>query len=111
MEENPHASAQEIIKRSRRLAKNVIHFHYGVAMSNKPQFTSNRQERVLKINETFPGYMEKLENLVRLSRHGVEEINSFTTLIAAFRPRVKKNLERMIEVRNQTLAQKNIQKE
>lgn len=97
-EENPDASVQEISKKSRQIAKRFIDFVYGVVMSNKPQYTSSRAERIERINEMYPENIRMMDIFSRVIRSGVGELESFKNMIEGFRPNVEKNLKRMQEV-------------
>lgn len=101
IEENPAAAALEISKRSKKLAKRIIDFIYGVVMSNKPQYTSSRAERVVKINEMRPENKNRLETLLGVSKHGVGELESLNNLIEEFRPKAEKNLNKMLDIKSQ----------
>jgi len=105
MEENPTASPLEISKKSRRLAKRIIDFIYGVIMSNKPQYTASRKERVEKINEMYPENRDMTETLMGISRYGVGEFESFKNTIEGFRPKAEENLKRMQDVKDGTKKQ------
>lgn len=99
MNQNPKASPIEISKKSRWLAKRFIDFIYGVVMSNKPQYTSSRAERVERINEMYPENKKMLETLMGISRHGVGELESFKNMIEGFRPKAEVNLKKMRDVK------------
>jgi predicted nucleotidyltransferase len=99
MNENSHAIPLDISKKSRRLAKRFIDFIYGVVISNKPQFTSSRIERVERINEMYPENKQMLETLMGVSRYGVGEFGSFKNMIEGFRLKAEENLKKMQEVR------------
>src|SRR3989344_555307 len=98
-QENPTATPMQISRKSRRLAKRLIDFIYGVVMSNKPQFTASRKERVEKIIEMYPENQKMLETLVGVSRYGVGEAESFNNMVEGFRPKAKANLKKMREVK------------
>src|SRR3989344_476409 len=99
MNENPRATPLDISKKSRRLAKRFIDFIYGVVMSNKPQYTSSRAERVERINEMYPENQTMLETLMGVSRYGVGEFASFKNMVEGFRSKAEMNLKKMQEVR------------
>ena len=99
MEENPAFAAFEISKKSKKLAKRFIDFIYGVVMSNKPQYTSSRAERVVKINKMWPENKNMLETLLSVSKYGVGTLESFNNLIKGFRPEAEKNLNKMREIK------------
>lgn len=99
MNENPTATPLEISKKSRYLAKRFIDFIYGVVMSNKPQYTSSRAERIERVNEMYPENKTMLEILMGVSRYGVWEFESFRNVVEGFRPKVEMNLKKMQEVR------------
>lgn len=107
MEENPAASALEISKRSKKLAKRFIDFIYGVVMSNKPQYTNSRAERVVKINEMWPENKNKLEKLLSVSKCGVGTLESFNNLIKEFHPKAERNLNKMRDIKRQIEKQQN----
>jgi len=100
MKENPTAPSLDISKKSRKLAKRIIDFIYGIVMSNKPQYTASRKERVEKINEMYPENKNIIETLIGVSRYGVGEFESFKNTIEGFRPIAKENLERMQNVKD-----------
>lgn len=107
MEENPAAAALEISKKSKKLAKRFIDFIYGVVMSNKPQYTSSRAERILKINEMWPENKNMLETLLGVSKDGVGKLESFNDLIEGFRPEAERNLNKMRDIKRQIEKQQN----
>ena len=99
MNENPQATALDRSKKSRRLARRFIDFIYGVVMSNKPQYTSSRAEKIERINEMYPENKQMLETLLGVSRYGVGEFESFKNMIEGFRPKAEENLKKMQEVK------------
>jgi predicted nucleotidyltransferase len=102
IEENPTASALEISKKSRRLAKRIIDFIYGVVMSNKPQYTASRKDRTRSILEMYPENDNKvIETLVGISRYGVGEPESFKNIIEGFAPKAEMNLKKMVDVKDE----------
>lgn len=107
MGENPAATALEISKKSKKLAKRFIDFIYGVVMSNKPQYTSSRAERVVKINEMWPENKNMLETLLGVSKYGVGKLESFNNLIEGFRPEAERNLNKMRDIKRQIEKQQN----
>lgn len=98
MEANPNASQDQISKKSRKLAKRIIDFIYGVAMSNKPQFTASREERVEKILESFPD-KNVIDTLMGMTRYGVGEFESFKNTFEGIRPNAEENLKKMTDVK------------
>lgn len=105
-DENPTASQRDIAKKSRRLAKRLIDFIYGVAMSNKPHYTASRKERVEHILKVLPDG-KVIDTLMGVTRYGVGELESFRNMIEGFRPKAEANLKKMRDVqvaleRNQT---------
>lgn len=99
MEENRAASPLDISKKSRRLAKRLIDFIYAVVMSNKPQYSASRKERIEKILEAYPENKKVIETLLGISRYGVGEFESFKSTIEGFRPKAEANLKRMQDVK------------
>src|SRR3989338_1516203 len=103
MEENPKATDMQISRKSRRLAKRLIDFMYAVAMSNKPQYTASRKERVEVILQAFPDKntdKKVIDTLMGVSRYGVGEFASFEAMIEGFRPQAEVNLKKMLDVKN-----------
>jgi predicted nucleotidyltransferase len=92
---NPHVGPTEISIKSRTMAKDIINFIYGVVISNKPQFTHNRQERIQKINAMYPENKNTLDTLMQITKYGVGDMSSFITLTDGFKSRVLDNLKRM----------------
>lgn len=97
-DENPTAPQRDIAKKSRRLAKRLIDFIYGVAMSNKPQYTASRKERVERVLEEFPD-KKVIDTLMGISRYGVGEMESFNNTIEGFGPKAEMNLKKMQDVK------------
>src|SRR3989344_414748 len=97
-DENLTAPQRDIAKKSRRLAKRLLDFIYGVAMSNKPQYTASRKERVERILEEFPD-KKVIDTLMGMSRYGVGEMESFYNTIEGFRPKAEMNLKKMQDVK------------
>lgn len=100
MEENLTTSPLEISKKSRWLAKRLIDFIYGVVISNKPQYTASRKERVEKILEMYPEDKNVIETLIGISRYGVGRFESFRNTVEGFRPGAEMNLKKMQDVKN-----------
>lgn len=98
MDENPHANQFEISKKSRKLAKRIIDFMYGVAITNKPHFTASRQERLEKVIEAF-GSRNVMNTLMGISRYGVGDFESLKNTIEGLRGQIEVNLEKMIDVK------------
>jgi len=105
-EENSSASLLEMSKKIRKLSKRIIDFLYGVAMSNKPQYTSSRAERVLKIDEAFPENKLLTEMLVSISKSGAGNLEEIKDVVDAFRPMAKKNLNQMLAMKKEDEAQR-----
>ncbi len=99
MEQNPNAYPSDISAASKRLAKAMLDFHYGVVMANKPQYTASRKERIEQINEMFPQNKHVTETLTRIARQGVGEFESFNNMIEGFRPGAEKNFKKMRDVK------------
>jgi len=97
-DENPSAPQRDIAKKSRRLAKRLLDFIYGVAMSNKPQYTASRKERVEKILEEFPD-KKVIDTLMGMTRYGVGEMESFYNTVEGFREKAEMNLKKMQDVK------------
>ncbi len=100
MEVTPAATPIQISIRSRRVAKRLIDFLYGVVMTNRPQFTASRKERVERIIEMYPENRVALETLMGISRLGVGDIDSFKNLLDGFKQKVEENLKKMQEVKD-----------
>lgn len=98
IDKNPTASPLTISIRSRRLAKRLIDFIYGVVMANKPQYTPSRKERVEKILEMYPENKKMIETLMGITRYGVGESESFQNIIDGFRSNAEANLKKMRDV-------------
>lgn len=99
MKANPTATPIRISMKSRRLAKRFIDFMYGVAMSNKPQYTASRNERVEKIIEQFAD-KKVIDILMGISRYGVGDVENFNNLTEGMRPKIESNLKKMQDVKN-----------
>jgi len=94
--DNPDASTTEISEKSRIMAKRMLDFVYGVAIANKPTFTSNRKERVERINEMFPGKNERvIRTLLRIIQYGVGRLEDLRNMIEGFKPKAFENLKKM----------------
>lgn len=98
VEENPTATPIQISQKSRWLAKRLIDFIYGVAMSNKPQYTASRKERIERILEEFPE-RKVIDTLMGVTQYGVGELGSLKNMIEGFREKAETNLKRMQEVK------------
>lgn len=100
---NPEAPPTEISKKSKAFAKDTVSFIFGVTISNKPQYTSSRRERVLRINEMHPGNRERdtLDTLLRVMKYGVGTLESLRNVVSGFRPQALKNLEKMKQTRSE----------
>jgi len=94
---NPEAPPTEISKKSKAFAKDAVSFIFGVTILNKPQYTSSRLERVLRINEMYPGNQERdtLDTLLGVVKYGVGTLESLRNMVSGFRPQALKNLEKM----------------
>ncbi len=99
---NPEAPPTEISKKSKAFAKDAVSFIFGVTISNKPQYTSSRRERVLRINEMYPGNRERgtLDTLLGVMKYGVGTLESLRNLVSGFRPQALRNLEKMKRTRS-----------
>lgn len=107
IKENPSASPLQISKKSRFIAKRIIDFMYGIVISNKPQFTSNREERAVKINnDMYPKSKEGVNALLAVTKYGIDELDNFGELIEGFRPKAEEGLKKMQDVKAQ-LEKKN----
>lgn len=99
IENNPEATPMAISKKSRKTAKRIIDFLYGIVMSNKPQYTSSRNERVAKMKEAHPENEETIDTIVGVSKYGVGEVESYKNLIEGFRHIAEKNIDKMSKVK------------
>lgn len=108
MTENPEASPLEISKKSKILAKRIIDFIYGIVMSNKPQYTASRKERIEKILEIYPEMEKPTEILIGVSKHGVGDFENFKNLIEGFKSKAEINLEKMKAVEKGLIEQENL---
>lgn len=70
-------------------------------MSNKPQYTNSRAERIVEINEMWPENKNMLETLLSVSKYGVGTLESFNNLIKGFRPKAEKYLNKMRDTKRQ----------
>jgi len=94
--DNPEASSKDIAQQSRIMAKRMLDLVYGVAMANKPTFTSSRKERVETINEMFPGNNERvIRTLLRIIQSGVGRLEDLRNMIEGFTPKAFENLKKM----------------
>jgi predicted nucleotidyltransferase len=102
LDENQNIKSSEIIKRSKFLAKRILDHIYGVAISNKPSFTASRKERVKKIKDVFSNKKteEQVDVLVKISKNGVSDLNSFINIIDSFYPKVKEDIDKMFYIKN-----------
>lgn len=100
MVENPGATPLQISLKSRRVAKRILDFIYGVVMSNKPQYTASRKERIMRMVEAQPDNKNIVDTLLGVARYGVGESESFKNLIEGFRPKAEENLKKMRDVRD-----------
>lgn len=98
--ENPKATPLQISLKSRRLAKRILDFMYGVVMSNKPQYTASRKERIERMVEAHPENKDVVDTLLGVARSGVGEFESFKNLVEGFRPQAERNLKKMQDVRD-----------
>lgn len=94
---NPEAPPTEISEKSKAFAKDAVSFIFGVTISNKPQYTSSRRERVLRINEMYPGNRERdtLDTLLGAMKYGVGTLENLRNVVSVSRPQALKNLEKM----------------
>lgn len=95
VKENSSASPSEISEKIRQLTKRIIDFTYGVVMSNKPQYTSSRTERIAKINETHPESKILTEGLAIIVKSGAGNLEDISSFADSFRPQAEKNLDIM----------------
>ncbi len=104
--DNRDATATQICKKSRVVAKRMIDFMYGVVMANKPNFTSSRNERIERINEMFPGRNTRVVGLLsRIVQHGVGTLDDLRNMIEGFRQKASENLEKMKAAQLQVLRE------
>ena len=104
--DNPQASSTEICQQSRIMAKRMLDFVYGVAIANKPTFTSSRKERVERINEMFPGDNERvIRTLLRIIQYGARSLENLKNMISGFSPKAFENLEKMKSAQRQLSLQ------
>lgn len=94
--DNTDTQPLDIAKCSKKIAKQIIDFFYGVAISNCPQFTTSRGERIKKIKEIYPE--DKIDKLVKISQYGVGDVDSFKNVIDSLYPQIKKNVDHMLYI-------------
>ena len=104
--DKPRASSSQIGQQSKIMAKRMLDFVYGVAIANKPTFTSSRKERVERINEMFPGSNERvIRTLSRIIQYGTRSVEDLRNMIAGFSPKAFENLEKMKAAEHQLSVQ------
>ena len=104
--DNPQASSSKICQQSKIMAKRMLDFVYGVAIANKPTFTSSRKERVEGINEMFPGDNERvIRTLSRIIQYGARSLEDLKNMVAGFNPKAFENLKKMKSAQRQLSVQ------
>lgn len=95
--EHPSASPIEISKKARSIAKRMLDFLYGVAIANKPSFSSSRNERVETIKRVFPGEknIQVLGVLDGIISGRVGRLKDLDNMIEGFKPQALENLAKM----------------
>jgi predicted nucleotidyltransferase len=98
--QNQGYTEKAIGKKSKEIAKRIVDFIYGIAITNKPSYTSNRIERIKHIDKCFPDNKNSIYIYLDLlsATIGVKTMEEIGFLIDELKRNAPK-LDRIIEER------------
>ena len=91
-------SKREMRSYSLRAVKMMLDFVFGVAMANKPMYTSSRKEKIQYVKEMFPSAQRQTITFEAIYNRGIIQQQDFSMVIDTFLENAKKNYAKMIQV-------------
>jgi predicted nucleotidyltransferase len=83
---------------SLKAVKTMLDFGFGVAMANKPKYTSSRKERIQYIKEMFPSAQRQTITFEAIYYKGIIRQQDFSMVIDTFLENAKKNYKKLADV-------------
>lgn len=91
-------SKRQLRSYSLKAVKMMLDFGFGVAMANKPKYTSNRKERIQYIKEMFPSAQRQTITFEAIYYKGIIRQQDFPMVIDTFLENAKKNYKKLTDV-------------
>jgi predicted nucleotidyltransferase len=93
-----------------KAAKIMLNFGFGVAMANKPYYTSSMKEKLRYVRQMFPSEEKLSSAYERVYGGGLIIQSDFSTVIDNFIESVRPNHERLLAVEEEILKEKEKEK-
>lgn len=90
---------------SLRAVRLMLDFGFGVAMANKPYYTSSRRERIQYVKEMFPSAQRQTRTFESIYYKGVIRQQDFSMVIDTFLVNAKRNYKKMLEIEREIKAE------
>ncbi|MCJ7804647.1 hypothetical protein MUP35_02860, partial [Patescibacteria group bacterium] len=91
-------SKQLMRSNSLKAVKMMLDFGFGVAMANKPFYTSNRKEKIQYIKEMFPSAQRQTITFEAIYFRGIIRLQDFSMVIDTFLEIAKRNYKKLTDV-------------
>lgn len=91
-------SSKELRNYSLRVVKIMLDFGFGVAMANKPFYTSSRKGRIQYIKEMFPGALRQTLTFEEIYYRATLRQRDFPLIIDTFLEKAKDNYKKLLEI-------------
>lgn len=91
---------------SLKAVKMMLDFGFGVAMANKPYYTSSRREKIQYVKEMFPAAQRQTITFEEIYNRGIIRQQDFSMVIDTFLENAKKNYGKMIQIEKEISSKK-----
>lgn len=91
-------SKKEMRQHSLRAVKIMLDFGFGVAIANKPLYTSSRKEKIQYVKEMFPSAQRQTITFEAIYNRGIIRQKDFSMMIDTFLENARKNYAKLIQV-------------
>src|SRR3989338_2744178 len=92
---------------SLKAVKIMLDFQFGVAMANRPFYTSNRAEKIRYIKQ-FPNIHKQINTFESIYKNGIIHSQDFSMIIDTFLENARRNYKKIIEIEEEIInEQKN----
>lgn len=88
---------------SLKAVKSMLDFQFGVAMANRPYYTSNRTEKIQYINQ-LPNIRKQISTFESIYKNGIIRVQDFPMVIDTFLENARRNYKKIIEIEEEILS-------
>lgn len=90
---------------SLKAVKIMLDFGFGVAMANKPLYTSSRREKIQYVKEMFPSAQRQTITFEAIYYKGIIKQQDFSMVIDTFLENARKNYKKLIDVEEEIIKE------